>query len=272
MIYSEEQINLYLHKIEYKKNIELNGKTLKALQIAHLKNIPYENLDILNHVPLSLDAEALFKKMILNYRGGYCFELNGLYSNLLKSLGFDVINLAGRFINDETSFQMRRHRILKVNTEDGTYICDVGVRSESPRIALKLIAGLVQNDGVSEYKFEQDNFYGHILWQREEGKNWKKLYGFTDEPQLDIDYIMPSFFCEKHPDSPFTEYKKISIFTDTTNITLVRDTLEFYRNAKVTKNVKLNDNEEVVHTLEKYFKIKITQNNDDYFSLCSFVF
>ncbi|HAK42730.1 MAG TPA: acetyltransferase [Clostridium sp.] len=256
-MYNEEQINIYLRKIGYNKKIELNGKTLQHLQIAHLKNIPYENLDILNHVPLSLEAEDLFKKMIINRRGGYCFELNGLYSNLLKSLGFNVINLAGRFANDETTIKMRSHRILKVTTNDDIYICDVGVRSESPRIALKLIDGLIQNDGVSEYKFEHDDFYGHTLWQKEQDKGWKRIYGFAEEPQLDIDYIMPSFFCEKHPQSLFTEYKKISIFTDTSNITLVDDTLQIYENAKVMKKVELKNKEEIDDALEKYFGIKI---------------
>lgn len=257
MIYNEEQINIYLRKIGYNKKIELNGKTLQHLQIAHLKNIPYENLDILNHVPLSLEAEDLFKKMIINRRGGYCFELNGLYSNLLKSLGFNVINLAGRFANDETTIKMRSHRILKVTTNDGIYICDVGVRCESPRIALKLIDGLIQNDGVSEYKFEHDDFYGHTLWQKEQDKGWKRIYGFTEESQLDIDYIMPSFFCEKHLESLFTGYKKISIFTDTSNITLVDDTLQIYENAKVMKKVELKNKEEIDDALEKYFGIEI---------------
>lgn len=191
--------------------------------------------------------------MILNHRGGYCFELNGLYSNLLKSLGFNVTNLAGRFANDETTIKMRSHRILKVTTNDGIYICDVWVRSESPRMALKLIDGL----GISEYIFEHDDFYGHTFWQKEQGKSWKRVYGFTEEPQLDIDYVMPSFFCEKHQQSLFTGYKKISIFTDTTNITLVVDTLKFYENAKVIKKVKLKNEEEIDDTLEKYFRIKI---------------
>ena len=257
MMYTKEQIDIYLHKIGYKKKIELNGKTLQQLQIAHLKNIPYENLDILNHVPLSLDAEDLFEKIILKHRGGYCFELNGLYSNLLKSLGFSVINLAGRFANDDTVIKKRSHRILKVRTNDGIYICDVGVRNESPRIALKFIDGLIQNDGVSEYKFEQDDFYGHLLWQKEKGRDWKKIYGFTDEPQLDIDYIMPSFFCEKHPDSLFIGFKKISIFTDTANITLVKNTLKFYEKAKVIKEIELKNKVEIDSTLEKYFRIKI---------------
>lgn len=257
MIFTQEQIDIYLSKIKYKHKIELNGRTLKQLQISHLKNIPYENLDILNGVPIYLTPEALYKKLILSSRGGYCFELNGLYSNLLKSLGFDVTNLAGRFIDDDTSIQMRRHRILKVKTNDGIYICDVGVRSESPRIALKQVHGLIQNDGVSEYKFEEDDFYGHILWQKERGKSWKKVYGFTDEPQQDIDYIMPSFFCEKHPDSPFVNIRKISIFTDSVNINLVGDTLKFYENAKVTKRVDLQDENEIRETLDKYFGIRL---------------
>jgi arylamine N-acetyltransferase len=257
MIYTKEQINIYLHKVGYNEKIELDGKTLQLLQIAHLKNIPYENLDILKRVPLSLNSEALFKKMILNQRGGYCFELNGLYSNLLKSIGFDVINLAGRFIRDESFIRMRRHRILKVKTNDGIYICDVGAKSESPRIALRFIDGLIQNDGESEYKFEQSDSYGHILWQKSGCRGWKKMYGFTDEPQQDIDYIMPSFFCEKHPDSPFINYKMISIFTDTGNITLVRDTLQYCDNAKVVKKVELKNKEDIDSALVKYFKIRI---------------
>lgn len=77
---------------------------------------------------------------------------------------------------------MRSHRILKVTTNDGIYICDVGVRSESPRRALKLIDGLIQNDGVSEYKFEHDDFYGHILWQKEQSKSWKKFMVLQKNP------------------------------------------------------------------------------------------
>lgn len=258
MVYSQAQIDAYLIKIKYKEKIELDGETLKKLQIAHLKNIPYENLNILNHVPISLEPEALFNKMILKPRGGYCFELNGLYSNLLKSLGFEVINLAGRFINDSDAFQMRRHRVLKVITSHGTYICDVGVRNESSRAALKLIDGLIQSDGISEYKFESHDFYGHILWQKEKYKEWKILYAFTDEPQLDIDYVMPSFFCEKHPDSPFISFKKISIFTDKANITLVDNILKFYQDSKVIKEVTFKKLEEVNYALENYFGIKIT--------------
>ncbi|MFR5471307.1 MAG: arylamine N-acetyltransferase [Romboutsia sp.] len=64
--------------------------------------------------------------MIVKARGGYCFELNGLYSNLLKSLGFKVTNLAGRFIYQDGNTRMRLHRILKIDIDDKSYISDVG--------------------------------------------------------------------------------------------------------------------------------------------------
>jgi len=255
LIYSDGQVERYLRKIGYGEPLGTTGKTLEGLQTAHLRHIPYENLDILNQIPLALDAESLFSKMILRPRGGYCFELNGLFSNLLKSLGFDVTNLAGRFIDAEGPPQMRRHRILKVRTAEGAYICDVGVRSESPRRSLRFVEGLVQSDGISEYKFEGDPFYGHILWQKEAGKAWKKMYGFTQEPQLDLDYVMPSFFCERHPLSPFISFNKISIFTDTANINIVDNVLIFYENGKIQRQIELKTKDELDDALKSHFNI-----------------
>lgn len=257
MIYNQGQVESYLRKIGHPGPVELDGKTLQDLQTAHLKRIPYENLDILAQVPLALDPESLFDKMILRPRGGYCFELNGLYSNLLKSLGFAVTNLAGRFIDAEGSFQMRRHRILKVETAEGPFICDVGVRSESPRRALRFADGLVQSDGINEYKFEPDAFYGHILWQKEAGKAWKKTYGFTGEPQLDLDYVMPSFFCERHPLSPFISFNKVSIFTDTANINIVDDVLIFYSDGKIQSQEALKGKDAVDEALSAHFGIVV---------------
>ena len=118
MIYNKEQIDLYLKKMEYNDEIKIDYETLCKLQIAHLTHIPYENIDVLNRKPVSLEAQDLFDKMIVKARGGYCFELNGLYSNLLKSLGFNVTNLAGRFIYQDGNTRMRLHRILKIDIDD----------------------------------------------------------------------------------------------------------------------------------------------------------
>ena len=61
---------------------------LTHLQEQHVLNIHFENLDILNKRPLSLEREDLFRKMILFKRGGVCYELNGLFYYMLNELGF----------------------------------------------------------------------------------------------------------------------------------------------------------------------------------------
>lgn len=256
MIYTKKQIKQYLDRIQYGGSIALNEQTLRGLQIAHLIHIPYENLDILNGIPLSLEPEGLFHKMITKKRGGYCFELNGLYSNLLESLGFRVMNYIGRFIVGHTSIQMRRHRVLKVEGKDGIFICDVGVRREATRIPLRFVEGEVQSDGISEYKLDRDDFFGWILWQRESGKDWKQIYGFTEEPQLDIDFVMPSFFCEQHPASEHNVFRKISIFTENSQIGLVDDELQVYQNARVDQRKKLQSAEEISEALSTIFGIE----------------
>lgn len=242
MIYTDTQIEQYLARIEYKGDLALNLSTLRSLQLAHLTHIPYENLDILRSVPLSLQAEDLFEKIILRRRGGYCFELNGLYSNLLKSLGFTVTNFLGRFIFEE-GIQKRTHRVLKVEAEEGSFICDVGIRRESTRTPLLFCAGKIQHDGMNEYKLEEDPFYGWVLWQREENKNWKRIYGFTEEPQLDMDYVVPSFYSEKHPNSQFTKGYRVSIFKEDCQIGLVDHRLQIYRHAHIEEDTELNETE-----------------------------
>ena len=79
----ESKINAYLDRIEYEGPLNNSIKTLGDLQEYHLKTVPYENFDILKGTPLSLDIEDLFEKIVVNHRGGYCFELNALFRWLL---------------------------------------------------------------------------------------------------------------------------------------------------------------------------------------------
>ena len=256
---TERQIGQYLKRIHYDGNSTADLSTLKRLQRRHLFHIPYENLDLLNQVPLSLEYEDLFRKIILNRRGGYCFELQGIYGYLLKSLGFSVTQYAGRFMDEPGTIQMRRHRLLVVDLDDGRYVCDVGVRSESPREPLKLAEDIVQTDGISEYRYIKDPFYGWVLMQKEAGKDWKPLLGFTEEIQIDVDYIMPSFFCERHPDSTFNKFMKISIFTEDSNLCIVGNTFKVYQGARVVERRELRTEAEAKTMLKEHFGIELPE-------------
>jgi len=83
-------------------NLTLDYNLLRLLQLAHVTNIPYENLDIIHGIPLSLEPEVLFEKIVEKRRGGYCFELNGLYGWLLSELGFKIKDCMARYLRGET--------------------------------------------------------------------------------------------------------------------------------------------------------------------------
>lgn len=252
------QIQQYLRKLQLNDfEPAVNLATLTKLQDAHLKYIPYENFDCLNGKITSLKRQDMFNKVIMHNRGGICFELNGLYNWLLESLGFDVTSYSARFIDKMETYQLRRHRVMCVALGDKRYLTDVGVNSESPRVPLEITEGLIQSDGISQYKFTRSEFWGWLLWQKERGKIWKRLFGFTEEPQIDKDFITASFWCDAHPDSPFIKSKKLSIFREDCNITIRGNYLKFYLGGRVKYRYKINTGAELKEILWEYFDINV---------------
>ena len=255
--YEDGKVGLYLNRINYQGNACTNLETLKLLQWQHLMTVPYENLDILNNIPLNLNADALFDKIVMKQRGGYCFELNGAFIHLLKSLGFSVKQYAGRFMDTTGIIKMRTHRILLVSLEKERYMCDVGVRTESPRYPLLLTEETVQTDGVCEYRFRKDHFFGWILMRKEQGKEWMDLFAFTEEEQLDDDYVMLSYYCEKHPDSQFNKFMKVSLFLPDHMLNILENDLWTYRNANKEGVVHIKNNDEAIDILTSDFGIVV---------------
>ena len=211
---SNAQIEQYLRRINFQDTICGSQETLKELQRLHYTHIPYENLDILNQIDLSIDPNSLFKKIISDKRGGCCFELNGLFYELLISLGFEVTNHYARFLfNREDTIPARSHRVLKISCNNHTYIADVGVYSESSRIPLELKEDVIQFDGISQYRFQRDSDFGWILLQKCGNNEWTRFYSFTEEIYFPCDFKQCSFFYEKSLESRFNKKTLIAIKT-----------------------------------------------------------
>lgn len=185
---------------------------LRELQLSHIYSVPYENIDIIEGVPLSLDTEAIYEKIVKRGRGGYCFELNSLFEKLLASLGFKAVSYFARFWRGEEGIPHRRHRVIAVFLNGKTYISDVGIGSPSPRIPLLLSEGLVQECFGESYRFERDSAYGWVLYELRHGE-WQKYFSFTEDPQLDLDFEPISYYCEHHPSSKFNKKYIVAIKT-----------------------------------------------------------
>ena len=119
-------IAAYLTRLGYTGPLDPNADTLRGLHRAHLQVAPFENLDIHLGRPIVLDEAALFDKIVHRRRGGFCYELNGLFAGLLRALGFSVDLLSARVSIGTGDFGPDfDHLVLRVHV-DGGWLADVG--------------------------------------------------------------------------------------------------------------------------------------------------
>ncbi|MEO3790650.1 arylamine N-acetyltransferase [Nonomuraea sp. B10E15] len=69
-------------------------ENLRALHVAHVERVPYEVLEIWLGRPTTVDPVESAERIIRG-RGGYCYHLNGAFSELIGALGYDVTRHVG---------------------------------------------------------------------------------------------------------------------------------------------------------------------------------
>ncbi len=203
-------VEKYLARIGFAGAPDRSAETLAKLQTAHLCSVPYETLDVVRKTAFTLEVPDVYDKVVNRGRGGYCFELNGLFAWLLRELGFPVTEYFGRFLRDrDASVPMRRHRVLRVRALESEasgidYICDVGVGGVCPIRPLRLIPEEPQSDGRYTWRLVRRDFYGWVI-QQAKRDGWEDYYSFTEEPQAPVDYVAADFYCRYSPDSAFNK-------------------------------------------------------------------
>lgn len=252
---TRDQINDYLARIGVKGPVTLDLAGLTKLHKAHQRTVPFENLDILAGKALSLDHEVLFDKIVNRRRGGVCAELNTLYNWLLYSLGFQVTSYSARIARKDDFIEFRRHRVLGVELDDKTYVTDVGSTMEYARMPLLLKEGLVQDDGACLYRYDRHPVYGWVKMQKKPGQDWSRILGFTQEPQLDVDFLMPMFYYEKHPDSNMNKVPRVSCYTETGIMAIRTSAYLIERAGIVEEAVELTDLEEEKRLIRERFHL-----------------
>ncbi|MDB5494301.1 MAG: hypothetical protein JWP86_1638 [Phenylobacterium sp.] len=119
-------LQAYFDRIGFDGQARLDAQTLAALHRAHLLAIPYENLDVQFGRPVTTDPEAAFEKIVTGRRGGWCYEMNGLFGHALQAIGFSVTRLAGGVRRDLMGAVMvGNHLVLKIDLDE-PWIADVG--------------------------------------------------------------------------------------------------------------------------------------------------
>jgi len=176
---------------------------LHSIARLHACAIAFENLNPLLRLPVSLDLASIEQKLVVDRRGGYCFEQNRLLAEALTEIGFKVTALAARVLwnSPDDAITSRSHMLLKVDTDDGVQIADVGFGGLTLTGAIDLQADIAQPTPHEPFRLVQDN--GDWRMQALVQDEWKTLYRFDLQPQHPIDYEAPNYFLSTHPTSHF---------------------------------------------------------------------
>ncbi|MEM1244143.1 MAG: arylamine N-acetyltransferase, partial [Pseudomonadota bacterium] len=246
----------YLHRINYSGNVEKNKQTLINLHQAHLFNIPFENLDIHLGEEIDLHPQALYKKIVQQRRGGYCFELNELFTQLLLNLDFEVERLSARvFVKERIT--PRHHQLLKVKFDGQAWLCDVGFgcRGFIQPIPLIYNKPFSQTSGI--YRLLQHDSFGSILQRKlEKDSKWDNLYAFTPEVYLPLDFTSQNYVVSHSPGSIFVNLRFCTIAKPNGRISLSAYNLKVLENGH-EKIFKIKNQSEYLQVLNNHFGIKL---------------
>lgn len=149
------RLDAYLARIGYVGPVRVDRETLFALHRAHLLAIPYENLDIHLGRRLTLDVDAIFDKLVTRRRGGWCYEMNGLFAWALREIGFDVTLLAGTVGRAQHGAAAEGNHLLMRIALERDYVADVGFGNGFIE-PLPLVEGDVTQLGFLKFGLRRD--------------------------------------------------------------------------------------------------------------------
>ena len=194
----------YLQRIGYQPDAARNLATLRGLMRAQLFSVPFENLDVQAGKIVSMVAEDIVEKIVYRKRGGYCYEVNGLFAMALAALGFEYTLIGARPMFYPTR-RAKTHMVLAVHLEGQDWLCDLGFGSFGIRAPLSLSSGdqVIQQDDdfFKIVKADEHNFVMQALVDNQ----WLSQYAFDLYPHEWIDFYPANFFNSKHPDTIFVQ-------------------------------------------------------------------
>jgi N-hydroxyarylamine O-acetyltransferase len=198
----------YLHRIGHHGSVAPDLTTLRALHRAHLLAVPYENLDIHLGRTLTLDPADHFRKLVLEERGGWCYEMNGLFATVLDTIGFDVRRVAGAVGRETRGDSVEGNHLVLIVTLDRPWIADVGF-GDGFLEPLPLEAGHYRQ-GFLEYRVEQ---HGDRWIVRNHEFGGADSFDFTLAPRVMGDFARQCLALQTSPDSGFVQKTVCQRFT-----------------------------------------------------------
>jgi N-hydroxyarylamine O-acetyltransferase len=212
-------VDAYLARIGAGRPAVPDATGLAALHRAHLRTVPFENLDIAAGVPISLELPDVYDKIVNRRRGGYCYECNGLFGWLLAELGYPVMLLSARLVGaDGRPGEDFEHMRLAVEASRRLWLADVGngvqLTDPIPHEPGEYTAGgrpcAVRRSGEA--------------WRTELPRGdgqWLPDWTWTLAPRRLADFAARNHYQQTSPESHFVQHRMCVRLTDAGRIALV---------------------------------------------------
>ncbi len=250
-----------MNKIEYfdrigiqKTGLALDLASLKDLQKQHLLNVAFENLDIYWKRLIVLNPKNFYHKIILEKRGGFCYELNGLFYELLSLIGFQSRIISARVSQGEEKFGAPYDHLAiltKIGGEE--FLVDVGFGDFTAE-PLKFVLNVVQKDENGLFLIRKFNHeYFEVIKKNQAG--WKSQYIFNNSARDLSEFAGMCNFHQTSPESHFTRGKICSLMKSDGRITLTEGSFIETKNGHKRES-EVNSEAQFMQILEHEFNIK----------------
>ena len=247
-------IKRYLERINYVDPVDPTFEVLSKLQVMHLLNVPFENLDIHNNK--KIDLTNLFDKIVNRKRGGFCYELNGLFYELLHEIGFTVKMVSARVYDGKEDYSPEfDHMALIVKIKNDNYLVDVGF-GEFSFCPITIALNKDTNDPGGIFRIETFNENYTVVKKKNCDGKFIPEYIFSEKKRQVNEFYTRCKYHQTNPASHFTQKRVCSLPTKSGRITLTADVLKITKDGEVTVK-KLHSEQEVQQELWNYFGIKL---------------
>jgi N-hydroxyarylamine O-acetyltransferase len=226
-------LSAYFDRIGFSGTAMQDIATVTALMRCQLFSVPFENLDVQAGKIVSLIPEEIVEKILQHRRGGYCYEVNGLFAMALEALGIEY-----QFVSARPMFypvrRPKTHMALVVNLQGELWLCDLGFGSYGIRAPMQLSALNVEiTQDNDRFKLNKINDHEYLLQAWVDGA-WANQYSFDLSRQEWIDFVPANYLNSTHPDAVFVQKLLIVLHNPAGRKILFGDQLKTIANGEVT--------------------------------------
>lgn len=234
-------LDQYFARIGFQGTAQADMSTVTALMRHQLMRVPFENLDVQAGKIISLDHAAIVEKILGNQRGGYCYEVNGLFAIGLDALQIPYFFVAARPLTHGAR-KPKTHMAVIVKLNGEKWLCDCGYGGHGIRapLCLSVLDTEVSQDGelfmLGRYN-EQE-----LIVQSKINAVWEGLYCFDLAAHDWADFVPANYYNSTHQDSIFVKKLLVMLCTPRGRKILFGNTLKNISDGHTVRTIVTPEN------------------------------